>query len=167
MNKKGIYQDWDANWDNPKGRYIMLLFRIAQSIRRSGWKRKIFAPYLWGYRFWIEWCMNIELNWNAEVGSGLRIFHGHGLVVNGGTVIGKNCILRQGTTLGNIQKSNGHLTNSPVLGDNVEVGANVCILGDVTVGNNAMIGAGAIVLKSIGDNEVWAGNPAKYIRTKS
>lgn len=167
MNKNGIFQDWDANWDNSKARVILVLFRTAVAVRRSKWKRKVFAPYLWLYRFWVEWCMNIELNWNAQIGSGLRIFHGHGLVVNGGTVIGKNCILRQGTTLGNLQRSNGHLSGSPVLGDNVEVGANVCIIGDVAIGDNAIIGAGSIVLKSIGVNEVWAGNPARYIRTRS
>jgi putative colanic acid biosynthesis acetyltransferase WcaB len=51
-----------------------------------------------------------------------------------------------------------------VIGDNVEVGANVCIIGDIKVGNNVRIGAGAVVVKNVPDNVVIAGNPARIIK---
>lgn len=52
----------------------------------------------------------------------------------------------------------------PVIGDNVTLGANVTIIGDVHIGNNVIIGAGSVVVKNVPDNCVVAGNPAKVIR---
>ena len=53
------------------------------------------------------------------------------------------------------------------IGDNVFIGANCIIAKAVTIGNNAIIGAGSIVTKDIPDNEVWAGNPAKFIKKRN
>lgn len=54
--------------------------------------------------------------------------------------------------------------NSPIIGDNVTLGANVVIIGDITIGNNVIVGAGSVVTKSIPDNCIVVGNPARILR---
>lgn len=76
--------------------------------------------------------------------------------------IGKNCTIRQLTTFGNLGKKNPQAR--PYIGDNVDVGVNVTIIGDVKVGNNVCIGAGAVITKDIPDNCNVVGNPAHIIR---
>lgn len=108
--------------------------------------------------------MGIELSWNLQIGSGLQLFHGHALVINGNSVIGKNCVLRHCTTIGNKGVATDFYYKCPVIGDNVDIGSNVCIIGDITIGNNVIIGAGSVVTKSIPANKLVVGNPAKIIR---
>ena len=76
--------------------------------------------------------------------------------------IGKNFSCRQCTTIGN--KGDLRDDERPIIGDNVELGANVCIIGGVKIGNNVVIGAGSVVTKDIPDNCVVVGNPARIIR---
>ena len=108
----------------------------------------------------MEWFLGIELPYNTRVGRGLILFHGQALVVNKNTVIGSHCTLRHCVTIGNV-KENGPC---PKIGNNVEIGANSCILGGIEIGDNVKIGAGSVVVKSIPANCVVVGNPAKVIK---
>jgi len=76
-------------------------------------------------------------------------------------VMGENCTLRNGTTIGHKQLANGSMSGSPRIGNNVDIGANVCIIGDITIGDNVVIGAGSVVVKDVPSNCVVVGNPAK------
>lgn len=76
--------------------------------------------------------------------------------------IGKNCTIRQLTTFGNLGRKNP--AARPYIGDNVDIGVNVTIIGDVKVGNNVCIGAGAVITKDIPDNCNVVGNPAYIVR---
>src|SRR5262249_6312717 len=131
--------DWYANAGNIKGRLIMLFFRFAQHIRAlpTPWWL-LGLPYLVCYRLWVEWFLGVELRYKTQVGSGLRIYHGHALVVHEGTVIGANCTLRQSTTIGNKTLADGTASGCPVIGDNVDVGANAVILGPIQIGDGAV-----------------------------
>lgn len=71
--------------------------------------------------------------------------------------------MRQCTTIGN--KKDGRNDLTPVIGDNVNVGANVVIIGNITIGNNVIIGAGSVVVHDVPDNSVVAGNPARVIKS--
>lgn len=71
--------------------------------------------------------------------------------------------MRQCTTIGN--KKDGRNDLAPVIGDNVNVGANVVIIGNITIGNNVIIGAGSVVVHDVPDNSVVAGNPARVIKS--
>lgn len=161
-----LFQDWDANKSNLKGRMVMVLFRLARpaSINNKV-LRIVWLPYLAFYKVFVEWFLCIELPHWTQVGAGLYLAHGQALVVNGCTVIGKNCYLRQSTTLGNLIREDGSFSGSPIIGDNVEIGCNVCIIGEVKIGNNVKIGAGSVVIKDIPDNSIAVGNPARVIRT--
>ena len=72
--------------------------------------------------------------------------------------IGNNCKVYQNTTIG---EKNG---KAPVLGNNVTVYANAVIVGNVHIGSNSVIGAGSVVLSDVPENEIWAGNPARFIK---
>jgi putative colanic acid biosynthesis acetyltransferase WcaB len=160
----GIFQDWEINKGNFKGRMILCLFRMASSVRGNPILRILFFWYLIFYRFFVEWFLNIEIHWNVKAGSGLRLEHGHGSVINGSTIIGNNCTLRHLTTIGNKKLPNGSYSRAPRIGNNVDIGVNVTIIGDVEVGDNVVIGAGSVVTKDISSNCIVVGNPARILK---
>jgi putative colanic acid biosynthesis acetyltransferase WcaB len=162
-----IFQDWSINRGNPKAQIVLSCYRFAHWCKHKKIYTYMFCWYLLWYRLAIEWGLGIEINWNVKAGPNLRFFHGQGLILNSGVQLGKWCILRQGTTIGNKQLANGQISAAPIIGDSVDIGANVIIVGPITIGNNAVIGAGSIVLKDIGENEVWAGNPAKFLKMRT
>ena len=157
--------DWDANRGNIKGRLVMFLFRLAawcRALPTPLWW--ITIPYLAWYEITIIWTLGIEVRYKTKIGSGLGLFHAQALVVHEGTVIGAGCTLRQSTTIGAKRLADGTQSACPVLGDGVDVGANVVILGPVKIGARAVIGAGSVVVKDVPAGAVVAGNPARVIR---
>jgi putative colanic acid biosynthesis acetyltransferase WcaB len=158
-----IFQDFKANSRNPKGMLVMLLFRIAHLLRKSTITFILFLPYFVLYRIMIEWVLCIELPWKTRIGPGFRIDHGQALIVNDNTVFGADCTVRNSTTIGNKRLKDGTYSASPIFGDRVDIGANAVIIGPITVGNDAAIGAGAVVLKDVPTGHVAVGNPARII----
>jgi len=161
-----LFQDWQSNRQNFKGQYVLFLFRLAQLINRSMILKVIFYLYLLLYRYWVDWVWNIELPRKLTVGKGLSLYHGHALVINHGVIIGEYCVLRNSTTIGHKKLADGSFTACPRIGNNVDIGANVCIIGDITIGDNVIIGAGAVVTKNIPSDCVVVGNPARILEKK-
>lgn len=160
-----LFQDWQANKSNVKGRLVLLHFRLAQLCRKAPKPLMfILIPYLIFYRVVFEWILGIELPWNTKIGSGLKLYHGQGLVVNDHSIIGENCTLRQNTTIGHKELKKGEFSDSPQIGNNVDIGPNVVIIGPISIGNNVKIGAGSVVVKSLEENAIYAGNPTKLIK---
>jgi putative colanic acid biosynthesis acetyltransferase WcaB len=160
----GIFQDWNANKGNVKAQFILAMFRAATLVRSNKILIILFFLYLIFYRFFVEWVLNIELPWSLKAGSGLRLEHGHALVINGESRLGKNVILRHSTTIGNKRLQNSTYSDCPRIGDNVDIGVHVCIIGPIEIGDNVTIGAGSIVTKNIPSNCVVVGNPARIIK---
>ena len=106
----------------------------------------------------------IEIHPGATIGRGLFIDHGMGVVIGETAVVGDNCLLYQGVTLGGTGKDKGK--RHPTLGNNVLVGAGAKVLGPFTVGNNVKIAANAVVLNAIPDDCTAVGVPARIVRRK-
>jgi putative colanic acid biosynthesis acetyltransferase WcaB len=164
-----IFQDFPKNQNNIKGKFILFFFRLTNYLCYSENRliKILSIPLLIFYKIFIEWILTVELPAKTKVGKGVSIFHGQGLTVNDNTIIGENVILRNGTVLGNLFLKNGKISGSPIIGNNVEFGANCCVIGEIKIGNNVKVGAGAVVVKDVPDNCVVVGNPAKIINSES
>lgn len=161
---RGILQDWEANTGNFRSRVFLILFRLAQKVHR--WPRIIRWigwPYLGVYQLYFYWALGMELNYKAVIGPGLRLYHGYALVVHDNAVLGADCVLRHCTTIG---MKNGP-EDCPVIGNRVDIGCNAVVLGAVTIGDGARIGAGSAVIHDVAAGDVVAGNPARSVRRNS
>lgn len=99
----------------------------------------------------------IQLPVGTKVGKGLFFPHFSCIVISKRAIIGDNCTIFQGVTLG---KTNH---GCPLLGDNVVVCANSTVIGNVKIGNNAVVGAGSVVIRDVPENAVVVGNPARVV----
>ena len=104
----------------------------------------------------------IEIHPGAKIGKGILIDHGTGVVIGETVVMGDNCTIYQGVTLGGTGKHKGK--RHPTLGNNVLVGAGAKILGPFTVGDNSKIAANAVVLDEVPPNCTAVGIPARIIK---
>jgi len=109
----------------------------------------------------LEYKLGISIPPNTKIGSGFYIGHFGGIVVNENSVIGKNCNISHGVTLGQVNR--GTKKGSPQLADNIYIGPGAKIIGAVRIGNNAAIGANCVVTKDVPDNAVVIGVPGKVI----
>lgn len=103
----------------------------------------------------------IEIHPGAQIGEGLFIDHGHGVVIGETAVIGDNVTLYQGVTLGGTGKEQGK--RHPTVGNNVMIGAGAKVLGSLTIGDNCKIGAGSVVLKNVPPNSTVVGVPGRIV----
>lgn len=154
-------QDAAENRTNTKGRVIMFLLRLAAFCRRRRVTTLLAAPYLLLYKIFVEWLLGIEIPCTTAIGPGLRLYHGQALVVHQNAILGHSCTLRHSTTIGNAHPDGG----CPIIGNHVDVGANVCIIGPIRIGDNVRIGSGAVVVKDVPANSVVVGNPARVVRS--
>jgi len=145
-------KDMLANRHSAKGRLVMTLFRLGQALPRQ--VRRIYKPI---YYFVVDVVMGISLPLDARIGGGFILRHGQGVVISWMSSFGDGCEVHQHVTLG---EKNGA---SPQLGNNVMVGASAILLGGITIGDGASIGAGAIVTKDVPSGGTAVG-PSATIR---
>ena len=106
----------------------------------------------------------IEIHPGATIGKRLFIDHGMGVVIGETTIIGDDCVLYQGVTLGGVGTGEHKVKRHPTLLNNVMVSAGAKVIGDVTIGNNSIIGAQTVVLKDVPDNCTVVGVPAFIVK---
>ncbi|MBI5926397.1 MAG: serine acetyltransferase [Aquabacterium sp.] len=114
---------------------------------------------------WAEMLFGATIGVSAKIGRRLVIEHSGAIVIHGNAVLGDDCIVRQGVTIGN-----RHLNtpfDAPVIGNRVNIGAGAKILGKVHIGDDVQIGANAVVLKDIPAGCIAVGVPARIISTKN
>lgn len=162
-----IKEDWiahDRDWTKPG-------FRAVAIYRFGVWRMKIQplllrAPLSMLYRALFRKIRNtygIELPYSAKLGRRVIIEHQSCIVIHGDCVIGDDCIIRQGVTLGNRYLDQPF--DAPKLGSRVNVGAGAKIFGNVTIGDDANIGANAVVLCDVPVGATAVGIPAKIINS--
>ncbi len=139
---------------------VMMHYRLAHKLYQNG------------HYFWARYISQrgvrksgIEIHPGAQIGKGLFIDHGSGVIIGETAVIGDNCTLYQGVTLGGTGKDTGK--RHPTLGDNVMVGSGAKILGPFTIGDNSKIGAGSVVLKEVPPNSTVVGVPGRVVRQEN
>jgi serine O-acetyltransferase len=108
-----------------------------------------------------RWVTGIEIHPGARIGEGFFIDHGMGVVIGETTIIGDNCHLFQGVTLGGT--STRRAKRHPTLQNNVVIGAGAKVIGDVTIGENAKIGAGSVVVTNVPPNATVVGVPGHVV----
>ena len=163
-DRSGPLQDWSANRGRPGIQLVLVLFRLAQVARGGGGRlrRLLAAPLMLSYRLVALRLFSIDLPVSTSVGRGLAIHHGMGLVVNRATRIGDSVTLRHSTTLGARRTDE----DCPVLASHVDVGPNSVLLGAISVGRGALIGAGSVVLHDVPPAASVAGNPARVLPSR-
>jgi serine O-acetyltransferase len=132
---------------------------------RRTWKLK--PSFTKSISLWIYWLLfrsvevltGISIDINAVIGPGLRIYHFGNIFIHSHAVIGANCTLRHGVTVGCI----GEDGPAPIIGDNVEFGAYAQVLGGIRVGDGAKIGAMSLVISDVPANRSAVGVPARVV----
>lgn len=162
--RQELLQDWAVNRESTKSQVIMVTFRCAHRVQVTpGLPKIVRAGLVTGYKVLTTWLLGVELPPETAVGPALRIIHPQAIVLNSGTKVGARCILRASTTIGNVMNRDGSASSSPVIGDDVEIGAGVVVVGPITIGDRARIGAGAVVIRDVPADAVAVGNPARIL----
>ena len=139
-----------------KGFHTLVTHRFAHLLWAQG--RRDFALYLQSQASRI---FSVDIHPAAQFGQGIMLDHATGLVIGETAVIGDNCSLLHGVTLGGSGKETGD--RHPKIGNNVLIGAGAKILGNIKVGNCSRVAAGSVVLNEVPPNTTVAGVPAKVI----
>jgi serine O-acetyltransferase len=105
----------------------------------------------------------IEIHPNTKIGYGFYIGHFGGIIINEKTIIGNNCNISQGVTIGQINR--GEKKGTPTIEDEVYIAPGAKIIGKINIGRNSSIGANAVVVKDVSANTTVGGIPAKQIST--
>ena len=131
---------------------FLLVLRKSQSSRNPIWRLLIHR---------LRGRYGLEIARAAQIGPGLYLGHAFNITVNEAAVIGANCNLHKGVTIG--QENRGKRKGAPVLGDCVWVGVNATVVGAITVGDDVLIAPGAYVNCDIPSHSIVVGNPCRVI----
>jgi serine O-acetyltransferase len=143
--------------------WAICIYRYGRRVlnRKRGVLRTIQLNLYWLMSRIVETVTGITLPLEARIGPGLKIYHFGNIVIHSQAVIGRNCTLRHGVTIGN-RVPDGP---TPVIGDDVDLGAYAQVLGNVCIGNGAKIGAMTVVLCDVPAGATAVGIPARILQT--
>jgi len=152
-------------WLRESGFRFTVVMRLCAFFRSQRWSR-------WGiYHLFRCWHRRQQvkyttyISFESSIGPGLYLGHLLCIVVNTQTVIGRNCTLGHGVTLGQTHARSKH-PGCPIIGDNVYLGCGAKIIGGIKVGDNAAVGPNSVVIKDVPDMGVVSGIPAQVISMK-
>jgi len=157
-----LLEDLRANSWSLRPCCMVTAYRIAHFC--SVWRKKSVINNLWAapmllmYRFITECVFGYEIQAAATIGRRFTIHHGYAVVINKFVVAGDDFTIRHGVTIGNRGPQS---LACPVIGNGVELGANVVMIGEIRIGNNVTVGAGSVVLDDVPDNALVVGEKAR------
>ncbi|WP_053375561.1 serine O-acetyltransferase [Paenibacillus sp. FJAT-27812] len=143
------------------GFHYMFWFRLCRYLRL---KSKVWYPF---YAFSMvmlqryKYKYGISISPATDIGKGFYIGHYGGIVISSKAKIGDNCVIMQGVTIG--ASNRGKSKGVPTIGNNVYMGAGAKIIGAITIGDHAAIGANAVVTRDVPNNGVVSGIPAEVV----
>ncbi len=144
---------------NYPGVHAMFFYRIHHFL----WEKhfKILARFISQFARFLT---GIEIHPGATIGKRLFIDHGMGVVIGETTVIGDDCVLYQGVTLGGVGTGECHEKRHPTLANEVMVSAGAKVLGNIYIGEKSIIGASSVVLKDVPANCTIIGIPGRIVK---
>ena len=122
------------------------------------------------YTIWHVLKRRLRLKYGLEIdskciGSGFRLVHPYNITIGPAAVIGSNCTIHKGATVG--RESRGKRRGSPTLGDRVWVGINATVVGKIAIGNNVLIAPNSLVNFDVPDNSIVIGCPGKILKDRA
>jgi len=162
-NLKEDFKTYKGDWSR-QGFWVMVIYRFGcwRYTIKSGLFRKPFSLlYKILYKF-IQVITGIELPCEVTVGKNFRVDHFGGIIISGFASFGDNCVIRDGVTVG-LRRVDDPV--APQIGNSVDIGTGAKVLGGITIGDNVVIGANAVVLEDVPSNSIAVGVPAR-IKTR-
>lgn len=147
---------------------VVVTMRLCQGVSASNQLFKITLPIFQLLHRFASHNAAMDLSWRTDIGGGISLIHGWGLVVTPKAKIGNNVTLFHGVTLGRrdrISSEGKRLTEYPILEDEVWVGPHAIIVGGVTIGRGSRIAGGAFINESIPPYSIVSGNPSVIIKS--
>lgn len=145
---------------------IWLTYSGVHALSWHRWANRLYRMHLKLLaRITSQWCKfltGIEIHPAAKIAPGVFIDHGHGVVIGETAEVGTGTVIYQGCTLGGTGKETGK--RHPTIGEHCVISAGAKVLGNITVGNYAKIGAGAVVLKDVPEHATVVGVPGRVVR---
>ncbi len=172
----GSFRELREHWRNDyrvngsflhPGMQAMMMYRLG--VWQTGLRRGFVSAIAYRlYRFlhiFVRNVYGIEIYATARIGWRLRIAHQSGIILHRGLVMGNDCMVRQGVTIGRASNHGGGIRSKPpVIGSRVVVGAGAVIAGGITIGDDVVIGPNALVLRSVPSGALVTTAPARVIR---
>lgn len=151
-----------------QGLWALCLYRFANSVYRKSYPSIIKKSLLFFCVIWqkgIEILTGISIPYTVTIGHSFYIGHFGNIIINATAVIGNNCNISQGVTIG--VSGRGVKRGVPKIGDNVYIGANAVISGSIIIGDDVVIGANSLVINDVPDAITVVGVPASKFSDKS
>lgn len=162
-----LRSDWITHERDPwrQGMWVMCVYRFGRwrYTLPWGWLRKPFSLLYKFLKIWVQILTGIDLPCETRIGQRLKIEHFGGVIISGDTVLGDDVILRNGVTIG-LRRTDQ--PGAPQIGNRVDIGTGAKILGKITIGDDAVIGANAVVLQDVPAGCIAVGIPARILRKK-
>ncbi|TPH18953.1 serine O-acetyltransferase [Litorilituus lipolyticus] len=141
--------------------HLVFLIRLGQTLKSTPLVGVIFT-------FIIEYIIHLfyasDISLKAKLGKGLMIMHGHDIVIGADVVIGDNCKIFNGVTMGNKDITLTSKDNQPRIGNNVVLSTGAKILGAINIGDDVIVGANSVVIKDCEEGFTYVGIPARKIK---
>lgn len=152
-----------------RSKIIIFLYRLSSVFfsHKKNPLKYLFLIFVLFYYFIVEFIWGVEIKPKTQIGWGIKIFHPMGIIINPGSILGRDVVLRHGVTIGNkYNKKTGQETKCPIIGDNVEFGAYACVIGGIRVGEDSIIGAMCYVDFDVEPSSVISSHRGIILRKK-